>query len=158
MNYYNLLFLFILYNINKLGDFMRRTTKLNNLILKQMKQIFYSKEKEYIDWMGFKITNENVPSYHHIEKAENLRNKKEKDDATIENGAYLGKKSHELLHQIEYIDYELYESWNYLFSIINNMKVYPINDVLKCMKELREKSLNICNNKKMKQELLKLKK
>ena len=89
---------------------MRRTIKINNEILKQMKKIYYTKESNYIDWMGFKIDDINKPSYHHIEKAENLRNNNESDIATIDNGAYLGKKSHELLHKIEVLDKDLYDS------------------------------------------------
>ena len=134
---------------------MRKTIKLNNEILKQMRKIYYQKDKEYIDWMGFKITEENKPSYHHITKAENLRKANESDDATLENGAYLGKKSHEMLHKIEVIDKDLYDAWNYLFLIINKMKCYPIDDVLNIMYELKEKSINLLNDdKKYRKELL----
>ena len=131
---------------------MRRNIKLNNEVLKQMKKIYYPKNKEYIDWMGFKITEINKPSYHHIKKAEDLRKENESDIATISNGAYLGKKSHELLHKIEHLDKELYDSWNYLFLIINKMNTYPIDDVLKIIFELQEKSINLINeqNKKCK--------
>ena len=108
---------------------MRRTIKVNNEVLKRMKIIFYPKGSLYYDWMGFKITDENKPSYHHIIKAEDLRKKKEDDIATIENGAYLGKKSHELLHKIEVIDKDLYDSWNSLFMVINK-KREPISDEL----------------------------
>ena len=125
---------------------MRRTIKLNNEILKQMKKIYYPKNKEYIDWMGFKITEENKPSYHHITKAEVLKKENESTDATIENGAYLGKKSHEMLHKIENIDKDLYDAWNYLFLLINKMKTYPIDDTLKMMQELKQKSLELLNN------------
>ena len=122
---------------------MRKTIKLNNTILKQMRKVYYPEGSNYIDWMGFKITEDNKPSYHHIEKAEDLRSKKENDDATMENGAYLGKRSHELLHRIEEKDKELYDSWNYLFSVINKMKSYPIDDIWKIVFELKEKTLKI---------------
>lgn len=105
-----------------------------------MKQIYYPKGCNYIDWMGYKITEENKPSYHHIEKAEELRGKKECDDATLENGAYLGKKSHELLHRIEVNDIELYNSWNYLFQLINKTGSYPTEDIWKLVFILKEKS------------------
>ena len=110
-----------------------------------MKKIYYPKGSNYIDWMGLKITEDNKPSYHHIEKAENLRKINENDDATMENGAYLGKRSHELLHRIETKDYELYESWNYLFSLINKMKTYPIDDVWNLVNDLKEKTLKLDN-------------
>ena len=128
---------------------MRRNIKLNNEVLKQMKKIYYPKNKEYIDWMGFKITEVNKPSYHHIKKAEDLRKENESDIATINNGAYLGKKSHELLHKIEYLDKDLYDSWNYLFLVINKMNTYPIDDVLKIMFELQEKSINLVEEKNL---------
>lgn len=126
---------------------MRRNIKLNNEILKQMKKIYYLKNKEYLDWMGFKITDINKPSYHHITKAEYLRKNNESYCATTENGAYLGKKSHELLHKIESIDKELYDSWNYIFLVINKMQIYPIDDVWDIIFELQEKTLKIENNK-----------
>ena len=69
---------------------MRRTIKLNNDVLKRMRKIYYYEGKEYIDWMGFKITEENKPSYHHIVKKEVLKKEQENFDATIENGAGTG--------------------------------------------------------------------
>lgn len=129
---------------------MRRTIKINNEILRQMRLIYYPKGKEYIDWMGFKITDENKRSYHHITKAETLRKNNEKDIATLENGAYLGKKSHEMLHKIETIDKELYDSWNYLFLVINKMKCYPIDDVWNLVYSLQERTLETLNQKTLK--------
>ena len=117
-------------------------------VLHKMKKIYYPKDKPYIDWMGFKITDINVPSYHRIEKAEDLRRKDESDRATVENGAYLGKKSHELLHHIEYLDKDLYVSWNYLFSLINKMGIYPIDDVWKIVYSLQEMSIKVINDNK----------
>ena len=126
---------------------MRRTIKINNEILKQMRKIYYPDKVDYIDWMGFKITEENKPSYHHITKAKDLRDKNEDDTATLENGAYLGKKSHELLHKIETIDKDLYDSWNYLFLLINKMKCYPIDDVWQMVYNLREKTDELLEEK-----------
>jgi hypothetical protein len=117
-------------------------------VLHRMRKIYYPKGKPYIDWMGFKITEINSPSYHHIEKAEELKMKNENSSATLENGAYLGKKSHELLHVIESIDKDLYISWNYLFSLINKMGIYPIEDVWKMVYKLQELSIKAINDKK----------
>ena len=128
---------------------MRRNIKINNLVLKEMKKIYYSNKNEYIDWMGFKITEINKPSYHHITKVEDLKKENLSSIATLSNGAYLGKKSHELLHQIETIDKELYDSWNYIFLVINNMNIYPIEDIWKIVFELQDKSLNLINNNKI---------
>ena len=124
----------------------------NSEILRQMKKIYYPKGKEYLDWMGFKITEENKPSYHHIIKKEDLKKKHENFDATIENGAYLGNLSHSALHFIEGIDKELYYSWNHLFLVINKMKCYPVDDVLKMIEKLQklsEERVANYNNKKL---------
>ena len=117
-------------------------------VLHEMKKIYYPKDKSYIDWMGFKITEENCPSYHHIEKAEDLKSNNESTKATIGNGAYLGKKSHELLHRLEQVNKELYDSWNYIFSLINKMRVYPIDDVWKMVYDLQEMSIKALNEDK----------
>lgn len=131
---------------------MRRTIKVNNEVLKQMKKIFYPKGVPYFDWMGFKVTEENKPSYHHIEKAEDLRKKKESDIATLDNGAYLGKKSHELLHKIEMIDKELYNNWNELFLEINRLREYPSEDIWDKVFDLQTISIKIIekSSKKLK--------
>lgn len=126
---------------------MRKSIKLNNEVLKQMKKIYYLENKEYLDWMGFKITDINKPSYHHINKAEDLKKNNESYFATIENGAYLGKKSHELLHKIESMDKDLYDSWNYIFLVINRSKMYPIDDIWNIIFNLQEKTVNLNNNK-----------
>ena len=41
-------------------------------IMKKMYEIYYEENKRYIDWMGFEIDDENYPTYHHIEKREDL--------------------------------------------------------------------------------------
>ena len=72
-------------------------------------------------------------------------------EATVENGAYLGKKSHEMLHQIEQLDPELYECWNDLFLMINKMRIYPIQDVWEMIYQLRwlsEQEINEANRGK----------
>ena len=128
---------------------MRRTIKLNNDVLKRMRKIYYCEGKEYIDWMGFKITEVNKPSYHHIVKKEELKKEHENFDATIENGAYLGKKSHELLHKIEVRDISLYEMWNKLFLLINKSKSYPDYDTLNMIYDLKQKSLELVSSDKV---------
>lgn len=121
-------------------DFMG---KMNKLILKDMKKIYYPKGSLNVDWMGFPVTEDNCPSYHHIEKASSLKEKNLDTIATVDNGAYLGKRSHELLHRIEQVDKDLYECWNMLFLMINKMKVYPIDDVWQMIYLLRDKSINV---------------
>ena len=79
--------------------------KSNNKILYEMKSIYYPLEYQdndkYLDWMGYLITEENTPSYHHITKASSLKSKGEDIKATLENGAYLGVQSHIVLNYIE---------------------------------------------------------
>jgi len=124
-------------------------------VLKRMRFIYYGNISPRYDWMGYLITEENKPSYHHIVKAEELKKNNESDEATIENGAYLGKVSHEMLHQIELLDHDLYESWNYLFLIINRMGRYPIPDVWKMVYNLRDISENLLYNDKNSKSLRK---
>lgn len=124
-------------------------------VLKRMRSIYYGNISPRYDWMGYLITEENKPSYHHIVKAEVLKKNNESDEATIENGAYLGKVSHEMLHQIELLDHDLYESWNYLFLIINRMGIYPIPDVWKMVYNLRDISENLLYNDKNSKSLRK---
>ncbi len=114
----------------------------NNIILNQMRDIYYPKEKRigkyYLDWMGYSIDEENTPSYHHIIKSSTLKSENKDSNPTLENGAYLGVQSHYVLHYIEKIDIELYNAWNYLFLLINKMKCYPIDDVWKMVFNLQE--------------------
>ena len=112
----------------------------NREILHQMKEIYFPSGTEYKDWMGYILKGDNRPSYHHIEKKEELRKKNLPTKATIENGAYLGKLSHEKLHYIEIIDKDLYECWNYIFRVINKMGIYPIEDVWKMIDNLQKET------------------
>lgn len=123
-----------------------KKSEMQRVVLHELRDIFYPKDKEYIDWMGYPITNKNKPSYHHIEKACELKHRHESTEATIENGAYLGKKSHEILHKVECYDYELYECWTYIFEVINNMRIYPIEDVWKMVYSLQDKTKELLYN------------
>ena len=129
--------------------------KQRQLILKKMKYIYYKDISKRIDWMGYLITEDNKPSYHHIIKKEELKRINESIDATVENGAYLGKRSHEMLHKIEIIDHELYECWNDLFLIINRMNIYPIKDVWNMVFKLRDLSEKAINEHKKSKSLTK---
>lgn len=119
------------------------------IIMQTMRNIYYPKGSLYIDWMGFKITEINFPSYHHIKKAENLRKQNESDKATIDNGAYLGKQSHDLLHHIEYLNKELYKNWNNLFLLINKKKCYPIEEIWQKIYILQDITLKEINKEKV---------
>jgi len=131
---------------------MRKTIKLNRDIYEKMKQIYYEKKNHIYDWMGNLITEENYRTYHHIEKAEDLRKNNESDQPTLENGAFLGKKSHEQLHRIEHLDYELYIEWNKLFREINDKKEVISDDLWKRVFELHDitEKIDKRNSKKLK--------
>ena len=127
-----------MYN-NKHGDFMNYAKKRQQ-VLKEMKNIYYKDMASRLDWMGYLITEDNKPTYHHIIKREELIRNEKDYDATIENGAYLGKRSHEMLHEIELIDHDLYECWNDLFLAINKMAIYPVEHLWKTVFYLRDLS------------------
>lgn len=113
-------------------------SKVNKKVLHEMKDIYYGNKEPYIDFMGNKITNDNYPTYHHVEKKADLKKAGKKTTPTVMNGAYLGKRSHELLHRLEYIDYDLYDCYNYIFEVIIRMGIYPIDDVWKMIDGLNE--------------------
>jgi hypothetical protein len=104
--------------------------------------------------MGYLITEENKPSYHHIVKAEELKRNEESYDATVENGAYLGKVSHEMLHVIEQLDEDLYESWNNVFRIINESKKYPDEEMWTMVYYLRKESEKLLSEHKKSKSLI----
>ena len=133
--------------------------KSKQQILKEMKYIYYKEITPRLDWMGFLITEDNKPTYHHIYKKEYLKQEHKDYNANIENGAYLGKRSHELLHEVERIDHDLYVRWNKLFIIINNLRDYPSEDIWNIIFELQDLSVNlVIEHKKSKSQIKSLKK
>ena len=119
---------------------MNKTIKLNRVMFEKMKSIYYDRKTKIFDWMGYLLTEDNQRTYHHIEKAEDLRKNNENDDPTLSNGALLGKRSHELLHRLEHKDYELYKEWNLLFREINDKRNVISEDLWKRIFELKERS------------------
>lgn len=85
----------------------------NRKVLDEMLRIFGYPKK---DWMGYKISKKNYISYHHILE------KRNDGEETIDNGALLSRTSHQLLHKIELINYDLYLEWQCLFLDLNNLK------------------------------------
>ena len=108
---------------------MKNKQKKYKLVLNEMKKIYYAGSEDLptynLDWMGCEIDEYNYPTYHHITKASELREKNENDIATLENGAYLGTQSHESLHYIETFDPKLYNAWNKMFLYINKTNKHP---------------------------------
>lgn len=68
------------------------------------------------DWMGYKYSDYNYISYHHILEKRNGGNE------SIDNGALLSRTSHILLHRIEHYNYDLYLEWQNLFKYFNYLK------------------------------------
>ena len=129
--------------------------KQRQLVLKAMKKIYYNDMSTRYDWMGNLITEDNKPSYHHIVKREELLRQGESIEATVDNGAYLGKRSHELLHRIEQIDYDLYICWNDLFLMINRMGCFPPNHVWELIFHLKDITNDVINEHKSSKKLIK---
>ena len=84
-----------------------------NIVLDYMLIIFGTPE---YDWMGFKITEDNPITYHHIRKYN------DGGAETVENGAILSILSHRYLHQIELIDLDIYNSINRVLKRINESR------------------------------------
>ena len=105
--------------------------KSTSEILDRMREIYYpGKNKSsigYLDWMGYEIDKLNTPTYHHIERA--IKQKNESPKPTIENGAYLGNLSHDVLHVIERLDKNLYNEWNSLFKQIIKLGIFPTEEI-----------------------------
>ena len=70
----------------------------------------------------------------------------------MENGALLGKRSHEQLHRIEHLDKELYIAWNSLFREINDRRDVISDELWEKVYELKEMTDKIDkkNSKKLK--------
>lgn len=117
-----------------------KKSDITKVVLSELINEFYPDDAKQIDWMGNPITNKNRPTYHHIVEARELKHQNKATTATKENGAVLGVKSHRKLNILETLDPELYECWNYLFLVVNNMGIYPIDDVWKMIYSLKEKT------------------
>ena len=87
-------------------------------ILEDMIYIYQSKD---IDWMGFKVTEDNPYTYHHIVE------KRDGGKYDIENGAILTKKAHEYLNYLDLYSPEAYGEYQKMFRYINAING-PISD------------------------------
>ncbi len=91
------------------------------------------------DWMGYPITRDNPITFHHIQKAA------DNGELTIENGAIITRFAHTMLHKLEKVNPSLYEEYNYMFKIINDMNCPPTFEIIQIMAALRirlEQTLN----------------
>ena len=75
------------------------------------------------DWMGYKMTNSNPYTYHHITE------KRNGGGVTVDNGALLTKTAHSDLNLLDLYCPEAYEEYQALFRYINESKS-PITEEL----------------------------
>lgn len=100
-------------------------------------------------WMGYKVSENNPFTYHHIIKAEN-GGKEE-----IKNGAILTLNPHQYLHIIENYDFELYIYINNLLKKINEQGTMPNLCQLRTIDELLKSfERQHCSTKNSKGKLL----
>lgn len=71
------------------------------------------------DWMGYRLTKDNRPTFHHIVKECNGGKR------ILDNGAIIGKENHTYLHIIEDKDLELYIYLNIILKQINEQRYMP---------------------------------
>lgn len=104
----------------------------NPEILIEMYKIY---GKPTVDWMGFKVTKNNHITYHHIKEDRNGGTE------TVENGALLTVKAHQLLHKLEHTNEAEYQEYQYWFRVINDIKQRPSDEIMHIMYTKKKKLL-----------------
>lgn len=84
------------------------------------------------DWMGFKITDDNPITFHHIRKYH------DGGADTVDNGAILSLLSHRYLHQIELSSGEIYSSINNVLKRINQSRRNATEEDYKLIRKYME--------------------
>ena len=108
---------------------------LDSEIIEKMEIIY----KSYVnDWMGWEVTGRNCLTIHHLE--EKRRKKGKKLEIEYPNRALLTKEAHIILHDLERFYPELYEEYNYMFRIINEMQCPLTFEIINIMGALRERA------------------
>lgn len=98
-----------------------------NELLQFMLIIFGNSE---YDWLGFKVTDNNPLTCHHIRKFH------DGGDRCIENMALLTIAGHRYLHDIEMFDIDLYNKINLFLKKINERRSYPSKEEYAMINEL----------------------
>ncbi len=93
----------------------------NNRNLKKMLKRF---KPDGFDWMNFVLTRRNPFTFHHIEP------RSEGGSDTIENGAILTRRAHDLLHLLEYVCPDAYDDLQDIFARINASKGPLTDDII----------------------------
>ena len=99
----------------------------NSINLKKMIKIY---KPNGIDWMNFTLSRRNPYTFHHI------ISRSDGGDDTIENGAILTRRAHDLLHILEYVCPEVYEKLKELFIKINVSRKAPDVEIKKEIEEI----------------------
>ena len=89
-------------------------------ILVQMLNIY---QPNGIDWMGYKMTENNPYTFHHIKE------KRDGGKYEITNGAILTEQAHKYLNYLDSYSPEAYEEYQKMFRFINSLNG-PIPDDL----------------------------
>ena len=82
------------------------------------------------DWMNFKISKNNPPTYHHIKE------RRSGGKLTIENGAILSNFAHQLLNILDRFCKKAYNDLQNVFIKINNSNLPPTNEMVKEIDEI----------------------
>ena len=97
-------------------------------VLRIMVDIF---DPNGMDWMNFALTKDNPYTFHHIHEKHNG------GDRSIDNGAILTRKAHDLLNMLEKFCPDAYDDLQSVFSKINGIKkpvseeiIQEIDDIL----------------------------
>ena len=77
-----------------------------------------------IDWMNFVLTRKNPFTFHHI------ISRSIGGEDSIENGAILTRKAHDLIHILEYACPDAYNDLQEIFTEINSSNTNPKYEIL----------------------------
>lgn len=97
------------------------------LITKEMIKIYKMKD---ICWMGYKASENNPYTFHHLNKVE------DGGEMDIKNGAILTFTAHEYLHIIESYDLDIYLYLNNVLRCINEQNYFPTKKQLVTIDEM----------------------
>ena len=101
-----------------------------NNVLKELIKIY---EPGDTDWMMDKTSRKNPFTYHHIKE------KRNKGDKTLENGAILTKRSHAYLNYLYHTQKGNYNNLNTMFQELNDSKMPPTEEYFDKVLALLEK-------------------
>ena len=106
-----------------------------------MKQVTKEMIKIYkpldLDWMNYRVTQNNPITFHHIKKAEHG------GLYTFDNGALITINAHQYLNIIEYKEIKIYEMLNKMFELINKQRHAPTEEQREVIEYLLNEFYNL---------------